>query len=159
MRSLNHFIWLGLLLATGFLVCSDVSVAQEPTSPFGQSNPFVLNTNRIGFGTTAILMISSAPDNSGVPAATLLGSLIPNPFNPRITISFNVGRSGPVELNIYDLVGRRIINLVSKRFEVGQYSQQWDGRDNSGSRLPAGVYLVRIKSETTTDSKKITLVK
>lgn len=159
MRSVSLANLLGLLLVIGFLVSSDVSVAQEPTSPFGQSNIFVLNTNRIGFGTTAIFMISSAPDNSVVPAATSLRSLQPNPFNPRITISFNVGRSGPIELNIYDLVGRRIKTLISEHLETGQYSQNWDGRDNSGSEMPAGIYLVRIKSETTIDSEKMTLLK
>ena len=159
MRCLNLFILLGLLLATGFLVCSDVSVAQEPTSPFGQSNTFALNTNRIGFGDTAIMMISSVPDQSEVPSVTSLGSPMPNPFNPRITISFNVGQPGPVELNIYDLGGRCIKYLVSQEFEVGQYNRHWDGRDNSGSMMPAGVYLVRVKDQSTTDSKKITLVK
>ncbi len=151
--------WLGLLLVAGCLVCPDGTIAQAPLVPFGQSNTFVLNTNSIGFGDTAIMMISGTPGIGRVPAAISLGSLMPNPFNPRITISFNVGRSGPVELNIYDLVGRRIKDIVSQQFEVGQYDRQWDGRDNSGSIMPAGVYLVRIKSETTTDSKKITLVK
>lgn len=156
---MNLSFWLGLSLITGFLACPDVSVGQAPSAPYGQSNSFVLNTNRIGFGTTALLMISSAPSNSLVPAATSLQSLQPNPFNPRITISFNVGRSGPVELNIYDLTGRHIKTLVSKHLEAGQFSKQWDGRDNGGSVVSAGVYLVRIKNETTTDSKKITLVK
>ena len=159
MRGVNLSIWLGLSLIVGILACRDVSDAQEPTSPFGQSNTFALNTNRIGFGDTAIMMISSIPDQYGVPSVTALGSPMPNPFNPRITISFNVGRSGPVELNIYDLGGRCIKYLVSQDLEVGQYIRQWDGRDNSGSMMPAGVYLVRIKGESATDSKKITLVK
>ncbi|MDX2472416.1 MAG: FlgD immunoglobulin-like domain containing protein [Candidatus Krumholzibacteria bacterium] len=141
-----------LILATGVL-------AEEPTSPFGQSNPFVMNTNCIGFGDTAILMVSAVPNHNEVPTIISLGNLIPNPFNPRITISFNVGRSGPVELNIYDLGGRCVKHLAAQDFEIGQYTRQWDGRDNGGAMMPAGVYLVRIKGDSATDSKKITLAK
>ncbi len=159
MRRMKHPIWLWIIFAAGFLVNPEDIVAQEPTSPYGQSNSFELDTNRIGFGTTGIFFISSAPDISGVPTAISIQSLVPNPFNPSITISFNVGQSGTVELNIYDLIGRRINSLVSQQFEIGQYSRQWDGRDNNGSMMPAGVYLVQIKSDTTTDSKKVTLVK
>ena len=159
MGKMTTSIWLGLLLAAGCLLCPDGTFAQPHATPFGQSNTFILDTNRIGFGDSAIMMISGTPENGIVPGVITLGRMIPNPFNPRITISFEVGRTGPVELNIYDLVGRRIKDLASQQFEAGQYFRQWDGRDNSGSMMPAGVYLVRIKSDTTTDSKKITLVK
>lgn len=159
MGRMKHPFGIGIILAAGFLVNSASIFAQEPTSPFGQSNSFEVNTNRIGFGTTGVFYISSAPDLPGVPTAISIESLVPNPFNPQITISFNVGYPGMVEMDIYDLLGRRIKNLASKQFAKGQYSRQWGGRDSSGSMIPAGVYLVRIKSDTMTDSKKITLVK
>lgn len=159
MRRMKYPIWLWMIFAAGFLVNPEDVGAQEPTSPYGQSNSFELNTNRIGFGTTGVFFISSVPDLSGVPTAISINGLIPNPFNPSITISFNVGQSGTVELNIFDLTGRLITRLVSQEFKIGQYSRQWDGRDNKGSMMPAGVYLVRINNGTTTDSKKVTLVK
>jgi len=106
-----------------------------------------------------MLMISGTPDTGAIPTALSLGRPMPNPFNPRITISFNVDRQGSVELDIYDLGGRCINNLVSQEFAVGRYSLPWDGRANSGSLMPAGVYLVRLKGESATDTQKITLVK
>jgi len=105
------------------------------------------------------MRISSASDDGGIPVAIALGGAKPNPFNPLITISFSVGRAGPVELNIYDLSGRCIKRLLSEEFEAGEYTHQWDGRDNNGYMMPAGVYLVRIKGQSISDSKKITLVK
>ena len=84
---------------------------------------------------------------------------MPNPFNPRITISFTVGIADQVDLNIYDLGGRLIKRLAGQDFEAGQHTRQWDGRDAKGSLMPAGVYLVRIQSGSTTDAKKIILVK
>jgi hypothetical protein len=136
-----------------------VLYASEPTTPDGQSNSFVANTNSVGYGETTILMATSVPLNGVVPAVISLGEVTPNPFNPRTTISFNTGRSGPVELSIYDVRGHNIKDLASRVYEVGQYSLPWDGRDNSGFLAPTGVYLVRIKGEFETDSKKITLAK
>ncbi len=159
MKSSKHLLGLFFLLLGILQITPSIGLAQKHTSPFGQSNPFALNTNRIGFGQTEIMQISSAPVGGGIPSLTFLGNAIPNPFNPSISISFNVGQSGEIDLNIYDLGGHLIKTLATQEFAAGQYSRRWDGRDNSGSLMPAGVYLVRIQSVTATDSQKITLVK
>ncbi len=156
----SSYHWsIGILLLGSLLVFPVSASSEKPTSPFGQSNSFAFNTNRIGFGETAIMQITSVPDGGLIPALTSLGNAAPNPFNPSITISFNVGQAGNVDLNIYDLGGRLIKKLATQEFAMGRYTRQWDGRDSKGSMMPAGVYLVRIQSGTVTDSKKITLVK
>jgi hypothetical protein len=145
---------LGCLLA----VCATAH-AQPPTTPYGASGIFSLNTNRIGFADFGILILSAVPDASYLPAAVSLGDPLPNPFNPRVTIPFFVGQRGSVELNIYDLQGRRVRTLASQAFAEGHYTRQWDGRSDRGSALPTGVYLVRIKNSDTVETRKISLVK
>jgi hypothetical protein len=155
----NRHWRIAVLLLGSLLIFPASASSEEPTSPFGQSNSFAFNTNRIGFGETAIMQITNVPEGGVVPSVTSLGSPMPNPFNPSITISFNVGQAGNIDLNIYDLGGRLIKTLATQEFEVGQYSRRWDGRDHNASMMPAGVYLVRIQGKAATDSKKITLVK
>ncbi len=133
--------------------------AQTPSSPFGQSNTFALNTNRVGFGNSTVLYLSNSPEMDAFSPVISLGTLLPNPFNPRINISFEVGQAGSVQLSIYDLAGHCVKNLVESELAIGRYSRTWDGRNDSGSSLPTGVYLVRIKSRNSTESQKITLVK
>jgi hypothetical protein len=145
---------LGCLLA----VCATAH-AQPPATPYGESSNFGLNTNRIGFADSGLLSISAVPDGSDLPAAVSLGDPMPNPFNPRVTIPFFVGQRGSVELNIYDLQGRRVRTLASQAFAEGHYTRQWDGRNDRGSALPTGVYLVRIKNSDTVETRKISLVK
>lgn len=73
-----------------------------------------------------------------------------NPARPPARISFapvhSSGRSGvlvPVEVAVYDAVGRRMATLTSGDFETGRfYTVQWDGKDSNGNMVPAGVYLV-----------------
>ncbi|MBU8871169.1 MAG: S8 family serine peptidase [Gemmatimonadales bacterium] len=83
----------------------------------------------------------------------------PNPFNPATTIKFNVVREGNVDLAVYDLSGRRVKTLVSGTRSEGEHSISWDGTDNSGSRVPSGMFFYRFVSGGETISRKMTLLK
>ncbi len=145
---------LGCLLA----VCTTAN-AQPPATPYAESGSFVLNTNRIGFADSGLLIVTAVPDGSRPRAIVTLGEPLPNPFNALVTIPFFVGRRGVVELKIYDLRGRRVRTLASQLFEVGRYEKEWDGRGDSGSSMPSGVYLVRIELAEALETRKISLVK
>jgi len=154
MRLLLTFLLVGAVLVMG-----TVASAQPPTTPFGQSSAFVLNTNRIGFADSPPLVLTSAPDAGELPRIISLGVPMPNPFNPSVTIPYSVGRRGVVQLGIFDLRGRQVRMLNSGVLPEGRYAQQWDGRDNAGSVMPAGIYLVRIKLDAVHETRKISLVK
>ncbi|UCC79933.1 MAG: T9SS type A sorting domain-containing protein [Candidatus Zixiibacteriota bacterium] len=82
------------------------------------------------------------------PRITTIKSNYPNPFNSQTTIIYSVANLGPIpaqiNVNIYDIVGRLVKRLVDERKEVGVYRITWDGRDDSGSECPSGVYFARI---------------
>ena len=82
----------------------------------------------------------------------------PNPFNPSTTISFELPASGPVELAVYDVKGRRVRILVSARREAGSHEVAWDGRDERGRRLPSGIYFCRLETMRGLLTRKVTLV-
>ena len=69
----------------------------------------------------------------------------PNPFNPETNFSFRIAEFGFVELAVYDLLGREIKTLVSKRLAPGEYHLHWDGRDRAGQPVASGVYLYQLK--------------
>jgi hypothetical protein len=84
------------------------------------------------------------------PSLSHLAGNYPNPFNPRTLVSFAVGtergmRSRFVELDIYDLSGRRVRTLLADSREPGAYRAPWDGRDNDGTDSASGVYFVRLR--------------
>jgi len=132
--------------------------AQPPSTPYGESNAFVLNTNRIGSGDSEVVILVNAPDND-LTVATGLRRATPNPFNPRTVISFTVASAGRVELGIFDLRCRCVRRLASEGLQAGQHTRVWDGRTDAGEAAPAGVYLVRLSSGDAIHSQKITLVK
>lgn len=83
----------------------------------------------------------------------------PNPFNPSTTIHYGVAESGPVELAIYDLAGRRVKSLVSGPIAAGDHEASWDGRDEAGSRVASGVYLCRLETGSFVETRRMILLK
>lgn len=70
-------------------------------------------------------------------------SASPNPFGRNASISYEVPRAGKAVIEVFDIAGRPVRTVVSGQKEPGRYSAIWDGRDDAGSRLAAGVYLYR----------------
>ena len=71
----------------------------------------------------------------------------PNPFNPGTLITFSIPQSSSernVELNIYDINGRIVTELLKRSLPGGNYSVRWDGRTNNSVSAPSGTYFYRL---------------
>jgi hypothetical protein len=76
----------------------------------------------------------------------------PNPFVGATTIQYSLPgsrdgsyRSLPVRLEVYDIMGRPVVTLVSGRQEPGPYSVTWSGANGRGRPVPAGAYFYRLR--------------
>jgi len=79
----------------------------------------------------------------------------PNPFNPTTTISYDVPEEAPVEITVYDMLGRKISTLVN---DASHRAGTFDISFN-GSGLGSGVYLLRLNTDSTSKVQKMTLLK
>ena len=79
-----------------------------------------------------------------VPVELSLG-LAPNPFNPRTSIVLSLPTAGRARIEIYDLRGRLVRQLVDEELPAGEYTRSWSGLDDQGRRVGSGVYLVRLR--------------
>lgn len=102
--------------------------------------------------------VTAAPEND-LPAAAATLAAHPNPFNPRVTISFAVPIAGDVELAVFDLRGRRVAVLFEGPLAPGASSVVWDGTDGRGRAMPGGVYLARLAGERYAASVKLVLAR
>jgi flagellar hook assembly protein FlgD len=64
-----------------------------------------------------------------------------------------------VSLEIYNLLGQRIRTLVNEIKEAGIYEIQWNGKDEAGRDMPAGMYSYKIKAGNFSEIKKMSFVK
>ena len=94
-----------------------------------------------------------------LPARLALAPNAPNPFNPRTTIRYSLPQATPVRLSIYDLQGRLVRGLVNESRPAGEWSAEWDGRDDSGRAVASGSYVVRLVTDQGVRSSKVTLAK
>jgi flagellar hook assembly protein FlgD len=59
------------------------------------------------------------------------------------SVRFGVAKAGRVQVNIYDVAGRKVRGLADRVFPAGEHVLQWDGTDDAGTKAPRGVYFVR----------------
>ncbi len=92
--------------------------------------------------------------SSILPSANELFQNYPNPFNPTTTISFTLSESDKVLIEIFNMLGQKIVTLIDKKMHVGHHSIQFDG-----SKLSSGVYLYVKRTSKYLDIKKMLLLK
>jgi len=97
----------------------------------------------------------------GLPSPAIWASLSghPNPFNPRLEITFELSTPQAVRLEIYDLAGRRVAQLASDLHAAEIHRASWNGRDQQGRDLPSGGYFVVLRGEHDLISRQVTLVR
>ncbi|MBO6523954.1 MAG: T9SS type A sorting domain-containing protein [Balneolaceae bacterium] len=78
----------------------------------------------------------------------------PNPFNPATNITFDIARSGQITLEVYDIVGRKVAELVNEVKPAGTHTITFDA-----SSLSSGMYLVRLRAGQIIQTQKMTLLK
>ena len=84
--------------------------------------------------------------------------LYPNPFNPSVTIEYDVPQPCFVELTIYNILGQRVCRLVSELRNSGSYSAIWKGVDGEGRRVSSGVYFCRLLVGAHQELRKVILL-
>lgn len=84
----------------------------------------------------------------------------PNPFNPSTRIEFTLPRPVHVTLAIYNIKGEKVITLIKQKFNTGSHFVDWEGIDESGTKVSSGVYLYHLQTENgISDTKKLILLK
>ncbi len=115
---------------------------------------FVVTVNRF----------ASPPPATGVPArdagrALEVGKSAPNPTAGPTTIAYRAAAPGRVLARIYDGSGRWVRTLADARVPAGDHRLEWDGADESGAPVAAGVYYCQVSLEERSETKKITVIR
>lgn len=68
----------------------------------------------------------------------------PNPFKSHCTINFSLKIAAETELAIYNIKGQKIRTLQNSMQNKGEYSIEWDGKDDAGQRCGSGIYIAKL---------------
>lgn len=102
---------------------------------------------------TTLSGVANTPD-----AALRIRSVAPNPFDAFTRIEF-AHSGGSLDIGIFDVRGRRVRRLLQRNETRGDHVIEWDGRDDAGRSLSAGVYFYVIRSKASQVTGKTLLVR
>jgi hypothetical protein len=100
------------------------------------------------------------PSLDAVPAVSALHQNVPNPFNPTTKVTFDLARNGQVRLQVFNVAGHLVKTLVNGTMQAKRnHEVVWNGLDETGKRVPSGVYLYQLVTDEMTATKKMALLK
>ncbi|NOT34333.1 MAG: T9SS type A sorting domain-containing protein [Candidatus Eisenbacteria bacterium] len=82
----------------------------------------------------------------------------PNPARDEVKLTFSLPLAGEIRVRIFDVAGREVRSVHRGALAAGVHRMSWDGRDDSGRRMPAGVYFARAESGSTSRVARIVRV-
>jgi len=89
----------------------------------------------------------SDQNTSRIPNTIELQPNYPNPFNPETKINFGIPESQHVKLAVYDILGRKISELLNSTLPAGTYDVTWNGTSDSGQKVSSGIYFYVLVTE------------
>ena len=94
-----------------------------------------------------------------VPENFALYPAFPNPFNAITEIRFNIGVDCHASLEVFNLNGKHVKELMEVFIKAGEHQVVWNGKDGSGNPVPSGLYVIRFDTAHFSDYQKVLLVK
>lgn len=106
-----------------------------------------------------IAFISGVSEKPAIPERFQLYQSYPNPFNSTTTICYDLPEDSRICLEIFNILGQKVITLARDFQKAGSYRLTWNGTDRWGNPLPSGVYIIQLRLESRALHQKLVLLK
>ncbi|MCB9057415.1 MAG: redoxin domain-containing protein [Calditrichae bacterium] len=106
-----------------------------------------------------LLLTTGIKDGLKQPFTFNIENNYPNPFNPQTRIRFSVDKTQDIKLQIFNINGQLVKDVISGVFGAGEFEAVWDGRDVLNREVASGVYLAQLKGESTIKTHRLILLK
>ena len=151
-----------------FEVTSECEQIWEYNNPYSFTDPQG-NVNNSVFRTQRYYLDELDDNNTNIdlgnnnieslPSKFTLEQNYPNPFNPSTSIQFSIPCQTKVELNIYNIMGKKVRTLVNSTYSTGNYNTVWDGTNDNGISVSSGIYFYQIISDNQKIINKMSFMK
>lgn len=123
---------------------------------FPHSSTLLVGTS--GAGIFSFDVPTRIAQQTNIPQTIHLQQNYPNPFNSTTTIQFSLANPSHVDLDIYNIKGQKVYTISKECVQAGEYSVKWDGENQVGAKVSAGVYLCRLTGEHFSKTIKMTML-
>ena len=115
----------------------------------------------VHFSTVVLAAATGTPSsvNETMPGVFSLSQNVPNPFNPTTTIAFEVPVNALVKLEVFNILGQKVVTLHDGMLSAGVHSVIWNSTDTFGNAVTSGVYFYRLTANGMSSTRKLMLMK
>jgi len=146
-----------LMVGQGFVLDDDLMVVEDEG---GMHNEWYWAQR---FPGTLQFLFPPTPETGVVSPAeagpSVLHHNVPNPFTRETTLFFDLPHAADVSLTVYDVAGRRVRRLHAGPMSAGPHDVTWDGRNELGVQVSAGVYMCRLHANDVVEQQQIVLLR
>lgn len=103
--------------------------------------------------------LTGVGDGATLPGAYELRQNYPNPFNPSTVITYSIPKESRVTIEVYNLLGQKIAVLFDQEQGVGTHSIAWNARNDAGTMVSSGMYLLKMHAGSFSQVKKMMLMR
>jgi hypothetical protein len=104
-------------------------------------------------------MPTGTPETNGIPRVYSLAQNYPNPFNPITTIRYALPKACKARLDVYNVLGQRVVTLVDEWQDPGRKIVRWNGTNANGNHVASGVYFYRLRAGNFVKARKMVLLR
>lgn len=133
---------------------------------YAETITIVTNSETFSFDLSEIANITFSEDVSVEDMTDIISSIpikflknYPNPFNPRTTIAFELKSKGKTKLEIYNLKGQKVKQIVNKNLDSGRHEFVWNGKNDDNQQVASGVYFYSLTHKDQSIVKKMIVLK
>lgn len=123
------------------------------------NDKFTINNIELSTAGGQLVTVQIGSTANLLPDQFVLHQNYPNPFNPDTKISFDLSSATEVSLDVFNVLGQRVVNLVTATLPAGLHTVTWNGQDETGAKVASGIYLYRLTTATNVETKKMILMK
>ncbi|MDP8320924.1 MAG: FlgD immunoglobulin-like domain containing protein [Candidatus Stygibacter australis] len=100
----------------------------------------------------------SVPEEE-IQAVNKIITVYPNPFNPEVTISFDLPERQFIELDVYNTKGQHVKSLAASEYSLGRHEIIWKGENNQGAKVSSGLYYLKLQIDSVIYTEKVVMIK
>ena len=97
-------------------------------------------------------------DNMNIPSTFNIESCYPNPFNPSVSIDYNLDVESNISIKVYNVLGQEVKTIFNGFKSFGRHSAIWNGLNNKGNQMPSGIYFIELDNYKLKVVKPVTLL-
>lgn len=164
-HSVSYSLYPSAIVSSGGVACGSPHndliffIGEGPVGLSNNSSFSIWTGLRIARQVSVLCPQPSTSNDLQAIVATTLHPPLPNPSASDIQLSFDLAHPSAVDLAVYDVQGRRVVQLLNGPTQVGHHTLSWHGQTSCGVLVPNGIYFLRLQADNQVHTRRLVFLR